>query len=362
VFDGIGSLWEKGPGSIVASPSSYVRADAAVQRRRTLALRFWMVWMIFTGGAVDFIVDIFDSFMHARGFGAEISVFIVTAFSFVGSGVPPSLSKTDRQSVTDVNRQNPYFKYKVMVPGLADLAITSMRYAAILYISPAIASMLKTASQLVTLTLIQHVRGKRINCKSFICLLFCMMGLGVVSYSQLQAGGDSHTLMIVGVSLATASGITGAVRNVLEEVILQGDDLSTGGLMMCESWISLVGVVVTNLGWQAIRGNLLPFVQEAFSALCVVEVWVALFVIMACTYSKDFGKLFIVKHGSALIAKVLTMLFPTVTWGLSLAVFYSTEGQYGEGLEFMPSLIRLVGFFIIAFASITFVVLQQQKK
>ena len=42
---------------------------------------------------------------------------------------------------------------------------------------------------------------------------------------------------------------------------------------------------------------------------------------MVCTDSKDCGKLFTIKYGTAMIAKVITMMFPIVTWFLDIGVF-----------------------------------------
>lgn len=359
----IGHLWKSGPGAIEASPSSCIDPDSKAQDDQVLALRFWVVTMVLAGGAVDYVVDIYTEIVRKSGIGKVSSVFIVTAFSFLASALPPSLSRADRDSVREVNSRNPYFKYKVLIPGMGDLVITSARYAAILYISPAIVSMLKTSTQLVVLTFIQHFRGKRINCKAAICLVLCVVGLCIVTYSGMgTVHKNAHQNTSIGLGLALSSGCLGAVRNVLEEVILQGDDLSTGGLLLSESWISLVFIVVAALGGQASQGQLLVFLQELQSVLAIPAVWLTLAVVGICTYGKDFGKLFVVKHGNALISKTLTMLFPIVTWICALLTFIVTDGQFGEGLEFPSSVLRLLGFAIIACASISFVVLQQKKK
>merc|ERR1712107_551153 len=73
----------------------------------------------------------------------------------------------------------------------ADCAITSMRFGAILFISPAVVSMLKTGPQLITLSIIQHFRGKKLNCKKLLCLVCCMAGLSLVMVSTLL-GGAGH--------------------------------------------------------------------------------------------------------------------------------------------------------------------------
>merc|ERR1712137_1226404 len=88
------------------------------KQHRDPTLPFWMVFMVATGGALDFIAGM-----------------LITVFSFVASAVPPSLSSTNWKSLREVNAANPQFKYNVRIPGLSDCAITSMRFGAILFVS-----------------------------------------------------------------------------------------------------------------------------------------------------------------------------------------------------------------------------------
>lgn len=361
-------LWQGGPGSIKASPSSFIHEDPAVQRKETRALRFWMIYMVMTGGGVDFLVGIFDDMAKKVGFESDATVFAVTAFSFLAAALPPSMAAANWKSLNDANSANPYFKYKVLVPSLADLFITFMRFAAILFVSPSVVSMLKTSTQLITLAFIQHFRGKRVNMKSGICISLCLVGQLVVSYSSMMKSDEKDDdeqqafMVMVGLAMSITSGALGAVRNVMEEIILQTDDLTTGGLLAAESWISLLGLLVVNVGWKGVHGGLDTFGSDLCKIFAFPATWPLLFLIMVCTYGKDFGKLFVVKHGNALIAKVLGMLFPIVTWILTLTAFLVSQGEFGEGLTWPSSAVRLVGFTVIGFASISYVVTQKKKK
>ena len=80
--------------------------------------------------------------------------------------------------------------------------------------------------------------------------------------------------------------------------------------------------------------------------LSLFQVWCILVIIMVCTDSKDFGKLFTIKYGTAMIAKVITMMFPIVTWFLDIGVFLGTNAKFEEGLDCPPSAIRLIGFVV----------------
>ena len=60
-------------------------------------------------------------------------------------------------------------------------------------------------------------------------------------------------------------------------------------------------------------------VNEELAKGC--KVWCILVIIMVCTNSKDFSKLFTIKYGTAMIAKVIAMMFPIVTWFLDIGVF-----------------------------------------
>merc|ERR1712107_917049 len=107
-------------------------------------------------------------------------------------------------------------------------------------------------------------------------------------------------------------------------------------------------------------GNeLASFVVEMSTVFSCRAVWALLPLIMACTYGKDFGKLVVVKRGNALLAKVLTLLFPVVTWAISLTAFLISAGLFGEGFDASSGWLRLAGFAVIAVASISFV---RQKK
>merc|ERR1712137_1305682 len=118
--------------------------------------------------------------------------------------------------------------------------------------------------QLVLLSIIQHFRGKKLNCKSFLCLVFCMVGLSLVMVSTLFGGdaqGDSDTFAY------QVIGLFGAVRNVLEEHILQGDDLTAGGFLLTESYISLFALLVINTCWKGFHNELTSFSLEMLKSL-----------------------------------------------------------------------------------------------
>jgi len=364
-IEDLNSLWQ-GNSIVVPSPSKLDSTDSGeTKQHRDPTLPFWMVFMVATGGALDFVAGMLSTILERNGVSGEAPVFLITVFSFVASAVPPSLSSTNWKSLREVNAANPQFKYNVWIPGLADCAITSMRFGAILFVPPAVVSMLKTASQLVLLSIIQHFRGKQLNCKSFLCLVFCMGGLSLVMVSTLLGGnaqGDSSTFafQVIGLSLSIGSGLIGAVRNVLEEHILQGDDLTAGGLLLTESYISLFALLVMNICWKGFHNELTSFTLEMLKVFSCPPVWALLPLIMGCTYGKDFGKLVVVKRGNALLAKVLTLLFPVVTWVISLTVFFISAGVFGEGFDTSAGWLRLAGFAVVAVASISFV--RQKKK
>jgi hypothetical protein len=339
-----------------------VVAPTATASRVLKPVTFWIPFMVLTGGSVDHLADFFTSLVPRTGIGNSAAVFLILALSFLSCAVPPSLNKADRASIREVNSNNPRFKYKVLVPSLADLVITGLRFVAILFASPAVVSLLKNSMQLLSLSLIQHFRGKRLSCRLALCLVGAFIGqLVVSSVSVFKHEPGVEGPVAVGVALACASGFLGALRNIVEEALLQKDNLSTGGLLMAESWISFFGVVIVTLVRQGLLGELGIFVRELGSICSRAEVWPVLLALMFCTYGKDFGKLFVTKYTSALMAKVLCMIFPIVTWILSLVTYVCTHGRFGEGLDAVASPIRLVGFSIVAGCCAAFVVLQKRK-
>jgi hypothetical protein len=337
-------------------------APSAQASRVLKPIGLWIPFMVLTGGSVDYLADFFTDTVQPAGIGDSAVVFLITALSFLSCAVPPTFKKEDRASIRAVNANNPLFKWKVMAPSLADLLITGIRFVAILFASPAVVSLLKNSMQLLSLSVIQHFRGKRLSCRLAACLLGTFVGQLVVSLvSVLKHEPGVEGPVAVGVALACVSGFLGALRNICEEALLQGDNLSTGALLMAESWISLFGVVITTLVWQGFQGQLVRFFHELGSICVRAEVWPILVTLMFCTYGKDFGKLFVTKYASALTAKVLCMLFPIVTWVLSLITYAATHGHFGEGVDAVASPIRLLGFSVVAGCCASFVVLQKKK-
>jgi len=354
-------LWQEGPGAIKASPSSVLNEDPVKHQADVWSFRVWVVTMVLAGGGGDFAAGVCKTVSRNLGNMDDVTVFFLSFLSFFAAALPPTLTKADRISFSDMNTLNPNFKYKVLIPGLADLVITGMKYSAILYISPAIMSMLKTASQLVVLTILQSFRGKPITKQGAMCLGGCMAGLIFIYLEEATTGGeDDSANEVFGLTLAVVSGAFGAVRNLVEEIILQGDDLSPGGLLMAESWVSFIGVFVTTFVYELQQGKLWDFLLDTYAGLSFPVLWIWLFMVMFCTWGKEYGKLFIVKHGSAMIAKVLTMLLPVVTWIMGLSIYSFSDGKFGEYLTWPGSLLRFIGFSIIAGSAVAF--MQLKKK
>ena len=84
------------------------------------------------------------------------------------------------------------------------------------------------------------------------------------------------------------------------------------------SSISLLIVSLVKYGWISDLRDSQSTMQLILS---LFQVWCILVIIMACTDSKDFGKLFTIKYGTAMFAKVITMMFPIVPWFLDIGVF-----------------------------------------
>ena len=99
------------------------------------------------------------------------------------------------------------------------------------------------------------------------------------------------------------------------------------------SSISLLIVSVVKYGWISDLRDSQSKMQQILS---LFQVWCILVIIMVCTDSKDFGKLFTIKYGTAMIAKVITMMFPIVTWFLDIGVFLGTNAKFEEGLIVHP--------------------------
>lgn len=156
----------------------------------------------------------------------------------------------------------------------------------------------------------------------------------------------------VGIVFIAASGILGAMRNAIEEILLVDYDFPDGALLMAESYISafLVSLVaiatVFSAGFEAFDRAIRDCADWGVAAsLCLF---------LIASYGRDAGKLKVVKRSSAMFAKVLALVLPFGTWLICLLAYILSSGKIGESWENPSSWVRLIGFVVITVSSAMF--------
>merc|ERR1712232_1254576 len=191
------------------------------------------------------------------------------------------------------------------------------------------------------------------GCKQWFALLGCFCGLLIVCAEDIvfadayAAVGDNRKQKF-GIGLSVLCGVLGGFRNTVEEKILQGDNFPDGALLMVESWCSCflmipVYVMLASVNTPDDPGAI-GLVQDPFILVCLVFFAIT-------SWGKDAGKLKVTKYGSAILVKVVALLFPFGTWILSLSAYPMSSyllpsRRIGESWS-GDSFIRLVGFLVI---------------
>jgi len=294
------------------------------------------------------------------------SAYVLALASFLACAVPPTLSKRERRET--ISRISARFIVKASAPSVLDIGVTGLKYAAVVFLPASVVAIVKNSVQVVGIALISLCRGKTITYGQMGAIFVTVVGNGVVFCSSYLASGDSedetlgHEGALIGISMVVASGLMGAVRNVLEEVLLQDDGISEGCLLLVESWISLLCMILVglSLGYLEILRDLdNPEYWKAYLLPWTIAFFVGF---LAFSYGKDLGKLKVTKFGGAVLAKVLSLLFPFLTWAFTLAAFYiSTDHSVGKGWETW-SWLRLLGFVVISAGCAWYIVERRKAK
>lgn len=280
------------------------------------------------------------------------SAYVLATASFLACAVPPSLSKKERAETW--SRLSWRFILKATSPSVLDIGVTGLKYASVVFLPPSVVAIVKNSVQVVGIALISVCRGKRLTVGQALAIFVTIVGNGVVfcsSYlsSTKSTDGFGAKGALIGSAMVVTSGLLGAVRNVVEEVLLQDDGMTEGSLLLVESWISLACAVVLGLGLSS--ADVLDALHEPQYWRAFLWPWTATFFVgfLVTSYGKDLGKLKVTKHGGAVLAKVLSLLFPFFTWACTLLAYYISRGHsIGSGWSSPWSWMRLAGFFIIS--------------
>jgi len=320
-------------------------------------IRKGVVILLLCGSATDFLSKVIYQLISAATVSDRKSEFSLTTayvlavLSFFSCAVPPIFYFETRECLRRLITRR--FLLKVSAPSVFDLGVTGAKYAAIVFVSPSVVSIIKTSVQLITLAILnmftqrkEHSRGQWIG------ILGVLMGNGLVfAASILTSESSSNTDKsddFLGLTLSVFSGFFGAIRNMIEETLLQDDGMTNMSLLLVESVVSLIFALIVGVALMEITDHQMSSYWSKWTTAGVIPA-VCMFVIFI--YGRDFGKLKLMKYSSAIIAKIVSLVFPFGTWALSLLVYYSvTEGNehaIGDGWHNPWSFLRLAGFILI---------------
>lgn len=363
------------------SESAYKEWDYPKRYQHGKNINKGIVILLLSGSATDFLGKVTYQLITPVTSSSDklmfnlISAYVLVALSFLACIGPPIFSPDARNSIRSLMTWK--FLWKVVVPSVLDLLVTGARYAAIVYVSPSVVSIMKTSVQLVVLTFLRICCRKKVLTKGqLLAILGVLVGNVIACASTIIRGdisnsaasndaGQARNDTYMGLILLGLSGTLGAFRNTIEEILLQDDGLDANALLFLESVISFITSVIVGVMLMYVLDPPMTEYWNTWTTTGVIPT-VSLFILFM--YGKDLGKLLVTKfsEGGAVHSKMLALVFPFGTWALSLMFYYCvTEGEehpIGGGWSNPWSFLRLTGFVLIIASVWFFKVAQQSKK
>eukprot|EP00450_Noctiluca_scintillans_P011033 CAMPEP_0194496910 /NCGR_PEP_ID=MMETSP0253-20130528/14025_1 /TAXON_ID=2966 /ORGANISM="Noctiluca scintillans" /LENGTH=359 /DNA_ID=CAMNT_0039338363 /DNA_START=50 /DNA_END=1126 /DNA_ORIENTATION=+ len=301
-------------------------AEAVVQPKDVSGMRRCVISMLFSGSVVDFAGKTMYQILPGDDNGLSGLLLdkwltaILTLGSFVACAFPPTLSKENRQATSA--KMDFKFLTKLSVPSFVNLFVVLFRLVGLVFVAPAVVGILKNSVQMVSLALINKFQGKQLTRLQLVSMGGTMLGDVLIvcadvalSDGSKSRGRDASTVrQLIGIILVVLSGVFGAFRNAVEEMILVDYDFPSGALLMVESWvsaaISLILVIFMTV-FNFSDSNLVDTLQQSVFTIPGAIVFV-LFLITS--YGREGGKLKVMKYTSGMVSKVLALVFPFGTW------------------------------------------------
>lgn len=247
-----------------------------------------------------------------------------------------------------------------------DLFVTGGRYLSLVFLPAAVISILKNGSQLFFLAIIRRVyRKKQLTKTQWLGLCITIFGLLLVSMQDIldqiaTKNSDALRRAIIGTVLLFVVGFLGAIRNTMEEILLQEDDseMESDFLVGMESIISLFFMVILAIVLLFTD----PFhededyddIGQAFNYILGFPAFILCYILfIIAIYGKDTMQMKVAKMTSSLTRKLFQQLYPIGTWILSLVTYciYSLYGEKWDNYAFL----RLGGFIIILFGTYLYI-------
>ena len=329
-------------------------------------------FMNFFGGVVYCLSPAYAKTGAASVLADMWMTFSLTFGVFVFSALGSALFRHNWAALAE--RATLQFVMLLLVPSSLDVIITGLSTLALAFAQPALVGILKTASQLVALSVASRiVLRKRQPWSHWLCLLAVLFGVVILGVNAVQEAMGVTSNEVVGICISCGAGALGAWRNLLEAAILADDGFPPNALLLAESALS---ALVLGLCWLTYvlvipQGSTLDRYEDAslenFRDTMRHPLAVASFACYAIfSYGKDSGKFWLIKNVSALRQKVLALLFPFGTWTIGLIVFYVAGHRYtpsiGVAWQDPSSLIELSGFVVILVGNAVIVLLKSNPR
>merc|ERR1712136_421618 len=259
------------------------------------------------------------------------------------------------------------FLTKLSIPSFVNLFVVLFRLVGLVFVAPAVVGILKNSVQMVSLALINRCQGKKLTRLQLVSMGGTMLGDVLIVFADValsdgsrSRGRDASTVrQVIGVILVVLSGVSGAFRNAVEEMILVDYNFPSGALLMVESWVSAAISLILVILMMIFNFSDSKLVDTLQHSIFTIPGAIFFVLFLITSYGREGGKLKVMKYTSGMVSKVLALIFPFGTWVISLMAYYvSTRiggnviGEAGTALQFV---LRLIGFFMILVFCVLFV-------
>lgn len=327
-----------------------------------------VIYVLICGSANDFFGKLIYQLLpgHDReGKGLQIDwigLWFLTAGTFFVCSLA-LFTKRSRKSFELFNRK---IAIKLSFLSLLDLFMNSSKYLALIFVPAALVEITKNGAQLLFLALLRRFyRKKFLTTMQWCGFWVVFVGLMVISGEDLveafTENSWSGNTNAIGIAILIASGFIGAMRNTVEEVLMQHKDPSqcfdSDFLVGMEAIIAFLYMLL--IGVVLVFTVYFPFDKSSNEVIArdwtsahvtsgVIAVLCVTFVLfMASKYGRHTGSMRIAGMTSSLTRKFVQQLYPIGTWALSLIVYYAYSATYGEEWDHQQSSIRAVGFLFV---------------
>lgn len=247
----------------------------------------------------------------------------------------------------------PLFDWFLIIPSSCDLLGSSLAGIGLLFVDASIWQMMRGSLIVFAGLLSVTFLRRRLSVHHWFGMFCTVVGLALVgTKSVFSAHSVSHTAAqsVLGIALVLAGTFTSACQMIVEEVFLKKrrshplQVVGMEGLFGTFMMITIALPIVHFIPGNDLNGSYENIVDALYqigdNPLLMVNV---ILYILSIAFFNYFG-LSITRHLSAVHRTLIDSLRTTFVWLVSLILFYSTRGRYGEPFDSSWGLIQIDGF------------------